>query len=87
MPSLEEGENPELVDFRRRFWWTLPLTVVATFIAMFGHRLVHGGLPQQSWLELLLTTPVILWAGWPFLVRGVRPSNISRVAGFWWTDG
>ncbi|MCM2250726.1 MAG: copper-translocating P-type ATPase [Ramlibacter sp.] len=72
MPSLEDEENPELADFRRRFWWTLPLTVVATLMAMFGHRIVHGGLPQQSWLELLLTTPVILWAGWPFLVRGVE---------------
>src|SRR5512133_2066981 len=66
LPSLEECENPELADFRHRFWWTLPLTVVATLMAMFGHRLVHGGLPQQSWFELLLTTPVIPWAGWPF---------------------
>ena len=39
MPSLDEDENPELVDFRRRFWWTLPLTVVVTVLAMFGHRL------------------------------------------------
>ena len=39
MPSLDEGENPELVDFRRRFWWTLPLTVAVTVLAMFGHRL------------------------------------------------
>lgn len=82
MPSLEEGENPELADFRRRFWWTLPLTVVATLMAMFGHRLVHGGLPQQSWLELLLTTPVILWAGWPFFVRGVQ-SIKNRSPNMW----
>jgi hypothetical protein len=33
------AENPELVDFKRRFWWTLPLTVVVTVLAMFGHRL------------------------------------------------
>ena len=82
MPSLEDEENPELADFRRRFWWTLPLTVVATMMAMFGHRLVHGGLPQQSWLELLLTTPVILWAGWPFLVRGVQ-SIRNRSPNMW----
>ena len=82
IPSLEEGENPELVDFRRRFWWTLPLTIVATLMAMFGHRLVHGGLPQQSWLELLLTTPVILWAGWPFFVRGVQ-SLRNRSPNMW----
>jgi len=72
VPSLDDEENPELADLRRRFWWTLPLTVVATLMAMFGHRLVHGGLPRQSWLELLLTTPVILWAGWPFFARGVQ---------------
>jgi len=82
MPSLEEGENPELTDFRRRFWWTLPLTVVATLIAMFGHRLVHGGLPQQSWLELVLTTPVVLWAGWPFFVRCVQ-SVRNRSPNMW----
>jgi P-type Cu+ transporter len=82
MPSLKEGENPELTDFRRRFWWTLPLTIVATLLAMFGHRLVHGGLPQQSWIELLLTTPVILWAGWPFLVRGVQ-SIKNRSPNMW----
>ncbi len=39
MPALEEGENQELADFRRRFWWTLPLTVVVTLLAMAGHRL------------------------------------------------
>ena len=82
LPSLEDGENPELADFRRRFWWTLPLTVVATLLAMFGHRLAHGGLPQQSWLELLLATPVILWAGWPFFVRGVR-SIRNRSPNMW----
>ena len=36
MPSLEEGENPELVDFRRRFWWTLPLTAATFVLAMSG---------------------------------------------------
>ena len=51
-------------------------------MAMFGHRLVHGGLPQQSWLELLLTTPVVLWAGWPFLVRGVQ-SIRNRSPNMW----
>ena len=72
MPTLDEDENPELADFQRRFWWTLPLTVIAVILAMFGHRLewFHG--TQQSWFELILTTPVILWAGWPFFVRGVQ---------------
>jgi Cu+-exporting ATPase len=69
MPSLEEDENPELVDFRRRFWWTLPLSVIVTVMAMFGHQIFSGGLPGQSWIELAISTPVVLWAGWPFFVR------------------
>lgn len=69
MPLLEEEETPELKDFRRRFWWTLPLTVAVMLLAMFGHRLGPAGLPAQSWIELLLSTPVVLWAGWPFFVR------------------
>ncbi|RQS25855.1 heavy metal-binding domain-containing protein, partial [Burkholderia sp. Bp8990] len=36
LPSVDEGENPELVDFRRRFWWTLPLTAIVFVLAMFG---------------------------------------------------
>src|SRR5207244_868600 len=36
MPSVEEGENPELVDFSRRFWWTLPLTIAVVVLAMGG---------------------------------------------------
>ena len=72
MPTLDDDENPELADFQRRFWWTLPLTVIAVLLAMFGYKLnwFHG--TQQSWIELALTTPVILWAGWPFFVRGAQ---------------
>jgi len=69
MPSLDDEENPELVDFRRRFWWTLPLTVAVFALAMFGHWLFPNGLPYQNWVELALSTPVVLWAGWPFFVR------------------
>ncbi len=39
LPELEEDENPDLRDFQRRFWWTLPRTLVLTFLAMVGHRL------------------------------------------------
>ena len=72
MPELEEEENPELRDFSRRFWWTLPLTVIVTVLAMGGHalNLFHGA--AQNWVELALSSPVVLWAGWPFFVRGVR---------------
>lgn len=82
LPSLEEEENPELVDFRRRFWWTLPLTIVVTALAMFGHRIFAGGLPQQSWIELALGTPVVLWAGWPFFVRWAQ-SLRNRSPNMW----
>ena len=82
MPSLDEDENPELADFQRRFWWTLPLTIVSVILAMVGHKLgwFHG--TQQSWVELVLTTPVILWAGWPFFVRGAQ-SVLTRSPNMW----
>ena len=67
MPTLEEGENPELTDFRRRFWWTLPLTAVVFVLGMFGHYLHALPAATRSWLELLLSAPVVFWAGWPFL--------------------
>ena len=70
MPSLEEDDNPELRDFRRRFWWSLPLSTVVLVLAMFGHRLGWMDMALQSWVELALSAPVVLWAGWPFFVRG-----------------
>jgi len=69
MPSLEEGPSPELVDFTRRFWWTLPLTVIVTVLAMAGHRLQWMAPSTQSWVELGLAAPVVWWAGWPFFLR------------------
>ncbi|NNG21561.1 heavy metal translocating P-type ATPase [Telluria aromaticivorans] len=82
LPLLEDGENPELVDFRLRFWWTLPLTVVVTVMAMAGHRIFRGGLAYQSWIEFVLSTPVVLWAGWPFFVRGAQ-SFRNRSPNMW----
>ncbi|GGI16937.1 heavy metal translocating P-type ATPase [Oxalicibacterium faecigallinarum] len=82
MPSLDEEENPELVDFRRRFWWTLPATVLVTFIAMFGYRIYPGGLPGQNWIEFALGTPVVLYAGWPFFVRWAQ-SIKNRSPNMW----
>jgi P-type Cu+ transporter len=72
MPSLDEGENPELVDFRRRFWWTLPLTIATVIVAMWGHRLLPGIAPATlAWVQLVLATPIVFWAAWPFLERCV----------------
>ncbi len=82
MPTLDEGENPELLDFKRRFWWTLPLTVIVTVLAMGGHRLQWFEMGTQSWIELVLTLPVALWAGWPFFVRGAR-SIVNRSPNMW----
>ena len=82
LPTLEEGENAELVDFRHRFWWTLPLTVVVTVLAMLGHRLQWFEMATQSWIELVLTIPIVLWAGWPFFVRGAQ-SIANRSPNMW----
>ena len=82
VPSLEEKENPELVDFRHRFWWTLPLSVAVFVLAMFGHLLFPQGLRGQNWIELGLSTPVVLWAGWPFFVRWAQ-SIINRSPNMW----
>ncbi|MCR6686989.1 heavy metal translocating P-type ATPase [Pseudoxanthomonas sp.] len=69
LSSLDEGENPELADFRRRFLVALPLAAATMLLAMGGH-LLHGLSPaSRTWLELVLATPVVLWAGWPFLQR------------------
>ncbi len=73
--TLEEAENPELVDMRRRFRISLVLTLPVFLLAMsemipgqpvqhaLGHKLV-------TWLQLALSTPVVLWGGWPFFQRG-----------------
>lgn len=69
LPSLDDQENPELIDFRRRFWWTLPFSVAVLLLAMAGHRVPALTAGVRTWLELILAAPVVLWAGWPFFVR------------------
>ena len=82
MPELSDEENPELVDFRRRFWWTLPFSAVVMVLAMAGHGLRWFEPGTQNWIELVLTLPVALWAGWPFYVRGVQ-SVLNRSPNMW----
>ncbi len=82
MPALDDQENPELVDFRRRFWWTLPLSGAVFALAMFGHLFFPDGLPYQNWLEFALSTPVVLWAGWPFFRRWAQ-SIAHRSPNMW----
>jgi len=76
MPCAEEEESEELKSMRRRFWVSLPLSLTVLLLAM-GPMV---GLPVDDWLppgtgpflELILATPVVLWGGWPFFVRGAR---------------
>ena len=76
VPTGDEGPNPELVDFTRRFWFGVALTIPLLVLTMGP----YFGLPVREWtgeraavwLELVLAAPVILWSGWPFFVRGWR---------------
>lgn len=81
VPTLDD-DNPELRDFSRRFWWTLPFTIVVTVLAMFGPRLGWFDMATQTWIELILSLPVVLWAGQPFFVRGWQ-SVINRSPNMW----
>ncbi|MCB1766069.1 MAG: HAD-IC family P-type ATPase, partial [Candidatus Competibacteraceae bacterium] len=73
--TLEEEENPELKEMTWRFWISVLLTVPLVMVVM--GKMIPGvsfawlGSPRTlGWLELLLATPVVLWGGWPFFVRG-----------------
>ncbi|EKS72737.1 heavy metal translocating P-type ATPase [Burkholderia sp. SJ98] len=82
LPSVEDDQSPELADFRRRFWWTLPLTAVVFVLAMFGHRLGSMRASAQNWAEFVLSTPVVLWAGLPFFERAIQ-SLTNRSPNMW----
>ena len=73
--SVVDDENPELRDMRRRFWISaalaLPVLIVAMADSLPGHPLnALASSRAQTWYELVLATPVVLWGGWPFFVRG-----------------
>jgi P-type Cu+ transporter len=82
MPSPDDEESPELKDFRRRFWWTLPLSLAVLALAMFGHRTSLLATTARTWVELVLTAPVVLWAGWPFFERWAQ-SIANRSPNMW----
>jgi P-type Cu+ transporter len=78
--SAEAAPNPELADMTRRFWVGLVLTLPVLALEMGGHITnLHMllGQPQSNWLQFAFATPVVLWAGWPFFVRGWQ-SLVSR---------
>ena len=72
--TLDDGEDPELVDMRRRFWVGLPMAAVTLVLAMgehipgnpVAHLLSHA---TSTWVQFALATPVVAWAGWPFFQR------------------
>ncbi|MBS0517252.1 MAG: heavy metal translocating P-type ATPase [Proteobacteria bacterium] len=71
--TLEQGPNEELVDMTRRFWIGLALSLPVVVLEMGGHLTpLHGLVGQKlsAWIQFALSTPVVLWAGWPFFVRG-----------------
>jgi Cu+-exporting ATPase len=81
--TSDAGPNPELADMTRRFWIGLALTLPVFALEMGGHLVdLHMLIGSQvsNWVQLALATPVVLWAGWPFLERGwvsVRTGNLN----------
>jgi P-type Cu+ transporter len=73
-PSADDQPNPELLDMARRFWIGLALTVPVFGMAMAEHLPgLHAALPNpkfSGWVQFILSVPVVLWAAWPFFVRG-----------------
>ena len=78
-PSLDNAPNPELVDFTRRTWvagvLTVPLLAVSMVTDLFNLHFLP--VAWSPWVQLVLTAPIVLWAGWPFFQRGWT-SIVSR---------
>ncbi|BAM86180.1 copper-transporting P-type ATPase [Bradyrhizobium oligotrophicum S58] len=81
--SLDDAPNPELADMSRRFWIGAVLSAPVVVLEMGGHLVGGHGLIDpvlSNWIQLALATPVVLWAGWPFFVRGwqsVQTRNLN----------
>ncbi|HEY3433243.1 MAG TPA: heavy metal translocating P-type ATPase [Rhodocyclaceae bacterium] len=83
LPELEADEgNQEYRDFQRRFWGSLPLTLIVVVLAMAGHHIEGLSAPVRTWTEMLLSLPIVLWAGGPFFVRGWQ-SLVHRSPNMW----
>ncbi|MBG53084.1 MAG: copper-translocating P-type ATPase [Rhodobiaceae bacterium] len=85
-PSLETGPNPELVDFTRRMWIGTPLALAVLFLEMGN----HFGVPLSGfmgptlfvWIQMILTTPIMVWIAAPFFKRGWS-SVVNRSPNMW----
>src|ERR1700736_1925334 len=81
--SLDAPPNPELADMTRRLWVGLALALPAVVLEMGGHLVGGhgwGGQTLSNWIQLGVATPVVIWAGWPFFVRGwqsLLPRNLN----------
>ena len=82
--TADSGPSPELTDMTRRFWAATALTIPIVILEM-GRAMspwLHDLIPTRVsvWIQLILATPVVLWAGWPFFVRGwasVKTRNLN----------
>jgi Cu+-exporting ATPase len=80
MVSAETTPNAELAEMTRRFWIGLVITLPVLALEMGGHLtglMMFLSRQNSNWIQLVLATPVVLWAGWPFFVRGYR-SLVTR---------
>ena len=80
--TAEAPPNHELIDFTRRFWVGLVLTLPVFALEMGGHLAnLHMFIPGQmsNWIQFALATPVVLWCGWPFFERGWTSLRTRRL--------
>ncbi|WP_332687589.1 heavy metal translocating P-type ATPase [Devosia sp.] len=80
LPTAETGPSAELVDMTRRFWVSTALAIPVTLLEMGSHFFdFHAFISPQNlnWVQLILATPAVLWAGWPFFERGAS-SVVNR---------
>lgn len=77
-----EVENVELLDLKKRFLWSLPLTALSILVAVVGSGLPGALADRGEWLSLLIATPVILWGGKPFFQRAWN-SFLHRSPNMW----
>ena len=72
--TADTGPSPELADMTRRFWVGVALSVPVLLLGMGGDLFpaIHDVISEKAsaWIQLVLATPVVLWAGWPFFERG-----------------
>jgi Cu+-exporting ATPase len=71
--TVDGGPDPELADMSQRFWWALALATPVFVLEMGGHLtglMMLMDRQVSNWIQFALATPVVLWAGWPFFVRG-----------------